>query len=186
MSITIYLANLNDLIDREKYATEIIVKKDYSDLESIKKYINNKYNLKIDIIISNDKIISTLDDDIEDLLFIETKKHLTPVTPSIDNVFNNLINNILQNVNSNTNIVEDENDEESDLENNDNSNNNLFQQNNIDNSIYSLPNTEDFEFSDKLLELNNIGFYNNSLNREALIVTNGNINQAINYILENN
>ena len=174
MSIIIYFANLNDLLEKERYVTEKILKTDYSDLNSIKKYIDNKYNSKIDIILSNDKIISELSNETDELLFIETKKNKKKSNVNVDNIFNNLINNILENVNNNQ-IQEDS------LENN------IVEYNEDPlNQIIEDVEDEEFEFRDKLLELNNIGFNNNNLNQEALIVSNGNINSAINYIIENN
>lgn len=184
MDIIIYIANLNDIIEKQKYHTEVIQKDEYSNLNNLKKYIDNKYNLKTDIIISDDKIISELEDSIEQILFIETQKTKVVTAPNTDNIFNNLINNILQNVNLNNSESSSEQQH---------SNSNYYDNYNlqdIDNNqhIYSMNNVinnQEFEFAEELLKLNNIGFNNNYLNQEALTVTNGNIDLAINYILEN-
>ena len=134
----------------------------FNNVSDLKQYLEKKYQLNNSIFIYKNKELKDLkfiNDDYLKLTVI-CDKASNPV--SVNNMFTNIVNSFLNNNNIINNL------------NNQNNNNNL--------ENISLP---QFKFDKELEELKSMGFTNTVLIKEALLITEGNLEQSINYILEN-
>ena len=179
--------NLNISILEYKYLFKNSTKiKETADLNlfnnenNLKKYLEKKYQLNNSIFIYKNKELKDLkfiNDDYLKLTVI-CDKASNPV--SVNNMFTNIVNSFLNNNNIINNI---NNIDNNNIDNNNSSINNLNNQNNNNNlENISLP---QFKFDKELEELKSMGFTNTVLIKEALLITEGNLEQSINYILEN-
>lgn len=194
-----HLIHINNIFHNDISIKEEIDINLYNNKVELVEYFNNKYSINDSILIYNNKLLDNLNTiDInsdKDLIVIFAK---IPPQSTFNNMFTSIVNNILDGnipINLSSNPEATPNQEDISL-NHENSNpvSNL-DSDIINNFISNLqqnfplvqppPEFNNFEYSDKLEELKSMGFSNINLNKEALIISSGNIEMSINYILEN-
>ena len=194
-----HLIHINNIFHNDISIKEEIDINLYNNKVELVEYFNNKYSINDSILIYNNKLLDNLNTiDInsdKDLIVIFAK---IPPQSTFNNMFTSIVNNILDGnipINLSSNPEATPNQEDISL-NHENSNpvSNL-DSDIINNFISNLqqnfplvqppPEFNNFEYSDELEELKSMGFSNINLNKEALIISSGNIEMSINYILEN-
>jgi hypothetical protein len=198
-NVQAHLIHINNIFHNDISIKEEIDINLYNNKVELVEYFHNKYSINDSILIYNNKLLDNLNTiDInsdKDLIVIYEK---IPPQSTFNNMFTSIVNNILDGnipINLSSNPEATHNQESISL-NHENSNPVSNLDSNIINDFISniqqnfplvQPHQEfnNFEYSDELEELKSMGFSNINLNKEALIISSGNIEMSINYILEN-
>lgn len=151
--------------------------------ETLKTNKNNVYIMNQGRILKNEELIKDLSDSNNLHIFYRANK-----SPPIENNYTTSLNTMTDIINSMINMYNGENNSLNTTISNNSIINNLTNFEYVSSEIINnnFNNEENRQkYSDKLLELQKIGFHNNDINLEALIISNGDLEKAINYIFEN-
>uniref|UniRef100_A0A6C0EJR2 UBA domain-containing protein n=1 Tax=viral metagenome TaxID=1070528 RepID=A0A6C0EJR2_9ZZZZ len=172
-NVQVHLIEINNIFNNDISIKEDIDIKLYDTKLQLLEYFNNKYKITDSIFIYNNKVLDNLE-----TINISSNKDLIVIFNKIpaQNVNSDIITNIINSILSG-NIPELNND----------AINNILPMPILNNPLPIqepvIPNI--FEYVDELEQLKSIGFLNINLNKEALIISNGDVEMSINYILEN-
>ena len=205
-NIQVHLIEINNIFNNDISIKEDIDIKLYDTKLELLEYFNNKYKITDSIFIYNNKVLDNLA-----TINISSNKDLIVIFNKIpaQNVNSDIITNIINSILSG-NIPELNNDAINNILPMPILNNPLpiqepvlnnplpIQEPVLNNPLpiqepvlnNPLPIQEPvipniFEYVDELEQLKSIGFLNINLNKEALIISNGDVEMSINYILEN-
>ena len=215
-NILVYIAHINDIFQNDKLITDEVDINLYKNKEELMSYFYKKYNIKDCMLIHNREILHNLDSIDDYLILLNSGEIIfnteTSInTNTVNNLFTSIINDLLDSNNQsinplsnippvvpenseliNASVISDEDDyedvddyedgEDDYWEGGDNTNNI------VESNPYNLSNLyhNNFSFMNELEQLKLMGFTNIILNKEALSISNGDIDKSVNYILENN
>ena len=197
-NISVYIAHINDIFQNDKLIVEEININLYKTKIELVNYFNKKYSIKDSILIYNLKILDNLDN-IDDYLIllnndeIRIDNEININTNTVNNLFTSIINNLLdnsdqpidlisnlQNVSENREPINNATSNEEYSEESD-----ILEQSPLPSNDFSHSGSNNFAFINELEQLEFMGFTDTYLNKEALIISNGDIDKSVNYILEN-
>ena len=205
-NISVYIVNINDIFQNDKLIIEEVNINLYKTKAELINYINKKHIIKDSILIYNREILQNFDN-IDDYLILLNNHQ--PIINSINNntvnnLFASIINNLLDNSTPPINpipsilpTVPNNNNQSVNpspitlYENSESIGNYDISEEEGEEVVsyplgYNLYQSNNFSFMNELEQLKLMGFTNIILNKEALIINNGDIDKSVNYILENN